>query len=114
MANIDTKYEVWKNKLLDLGKRNRLLNYKDTARSNVKIESPGCSALWDMFVKDEMPIIFPFEKESEEDFESEYESNVETNKSTSYYKKRLETFAIRLRQQSKSKVSTFYIFPLAF
>lgn len=22
MANIDTKYEVWKNKLLDLGKRN--------------------------------------------------------------------------------------------
>lgn len=38
MANIDTKYEVWKNKLLDLGKRNRLLNYRDTARSNVKIE----------------------------------------------------------------------------
>ena len=31
MANIDTKYEVWKNKLLDLGKRNRLLNYRDTA-----------------------------------------------------------------------------------
>lgn len=40
MANIDTKYEVWKNKLLDLGKRNRLLNYRDTARSNVKIEYP--------------------------------------------------------------------------
>ena len=38
MANIDVKYEAWKNKLLDLGKRNRLLNYKDTARSNVKIE----------------------------------------------------------------------------
>lgn len=33
MANIDTKYEVWKNKLLDLGKRNRLLNYRDTERS---------------------------------------------------------------------------------
>ena len=40
MANIDVKYDVWKNKLLDLGKRNRLLNYKDTARSNVKIEYP--------------------------------------------------------------------------
>ena len=38
MANIDVKYEAWKNKLLDLGKRNRVLNYKDTARSNVKIE----------------------------------------------------------------------------
>lgn len=45
MANIDTKYEVWKNKLLDLGKRNRLLNYKDTAHSNVKIEYPDCTIL---------------------------------------------------------------------
>lgn len=50
MANIDVKYEAWKNKLLDLGKRNRLLNYKDTARSNVKIEYPECGALYNMFV----------------------------------------------------------------
>ena len=100
MANIDTKYEVWKNKLLDLGKRNRLLNYKDTARSNVKIESPGCSALWDMFVKDEMPIIFPFEKEGEEDFESEYESNVETNKSTSDLQKALRN----IRNKAKTAI----------
>ena len=100
MANIDTKYEVWKNKLLDLGKRNRLLNYKDTARSNVKIESPGCSALWDMFVKDEIPIIFPFEKEGEEGFESEYESNVETNKSTSDLQKALRN----IRNKAKTAI----------
>lgn len=61
MTNIGVKYEVWKNKLLDLGKRNRLINYKDTARSSVKIEYPECSALYNMFVKQEMELIFPFE-----------------------------------------------------
>ena len=60
MANIDAKYEVWKNKLLDLGKRNRLLNYRDTARSNVKIEYPECGALYNMFVKEENALVFPF------------------------------------------------------
>ena len=45
MANIDVKYELWKNKLLDLGKRNRLLNYRETARSSLKIEYPECDAL---------------------------------------------------------------------
>ena len=60
MANIDAKYEVWKNKLLDLGKRNRLLNYRDTARSNVKIEYPECGALYNMFVKEENALVCPF------------------------------------------------------
>ena len=54
MANIDVKYDVWKNKLLDLGKRNRLLNYKDTARSNVKIEYPECGTLYNMIVKEDI------------------------------------------------------------
>ena len=65
MANIDVKYDVWKNKLLDLGKRNRLLNYKDTARSNVKIEYPECGALYNMFVKEENALVFPLEYDEE-------------------------------------------------
>ena len=76
MANIDVKYEVWKNKLLDLGKRNRLLNYKDTARSNVKIEYPECGTLYNMIVKEENALVFPFEYD-EENSEIEYVSNVE-------------------------------------
>ena len=100
MANIDTKYEVWKNKLLDLGKRNRLLNYRDTARSNVKIEYPDCSTLWDMFVKDETPLVFPFTKEDDEDYESEFESNVETNKNTSDLQKALRN----LRSKAKTAI----------
>ena len=89
MANIDTKYEAWKNKLLDLGKRNRLLNYRDTARSNLKIEYPDCGTLWGMFVKDETPLVFPFEKEGEEGYESELDSNIETNKNISDLQKTL-------------------------
>ena len=100
MANIDTKYEVWKNKLLDLGKRNRLLNYRDTARSNVKIEYPDCSTLWDMFVKDETPLVFPFTKEDDEDYESEFDSNVETNKNTSDLQKALRN----LRSKAKTAI----------
>ncbi len=80
MVNIDAKYEVWKNKLLDLGKRNRLLNYKDTQRSNVKIDCPNCATLWNTFVKDEKPLIFPYEMEEESEDKEESFSNVKTNK----------------------------------
>lgn len=100
MANIDTKYEVWKNKLLDLGKRNRLLNCRDTARSNVKIEYPDCITLWDMFVKDETPLVFPFTKEDDEVYEGEFESNVETNKNTSDLQKALRN----LRSKAKTAI----------
>lgn len=100
MANIDTKYETWKNKLLDLGKRNRLLNYRDTARSNLKIEYPDCGTLWGMFVKDETPLIFPFEKEGEEGYESELNSNIETNKNISDLQKTLRN----LRSKAKTAI----------
>lgn len=100
MANIDIKYETWKNKLLDLGKRNRLLNYRDTARSNVKIEYPDCVSLWDMFVKDEIPLIFPFSKENDEEYQSETEANVETNKNINDLQKALRN----LRNKAKTAI----------
>ena len=99
MANIDVKYEVWKNKLLDLGKRNRLLNYKDTARSNVKIEYPECGTLYNMIVKEENALVFPFEYD-EENSEIEYVSNVETNKNTSDLQKALRN----LRNKAKTAI----------
>ncbi|MGL4908906.1 MAG: DUF4011 domain-containing protein [Bacteroidales bacterium] len=65
--DIEHKIEKWKNKLLDLGKRNRLLNYKDTKRSNLKILTPCCLSLWQSFVQDETPLEFPFYDESSEE-----------------------------------------------
>jgi len=60
MAIIDQKFEAWINKLLDLGKRNRLLNYRDSKRSNLYIRKPTILELWGSFVEKEMPLAFPY------------------------------------------------------
>ena len=65
MVNIDLKLDTWKNKLLDMGKRNRLLNYRDTRRSNLRIIVPGIYDLWDSFVVNEQPLKFPRVDENE-------------------------------------------------
>ena len=59
MVRIEQNIEVWKNKLLDLGGRNRMLNYKDTKRSNLQIAKPELFDLWDSFVTSEKPLVFP-------------------------------------------------------
>lgn len=100
MANIDTKYEVWKNKLLDLGRRNRLLNYKETVRSTVKIEYPDCRALWELFVKKEMPLVFPSPAYDDETEIQESNSNVRTNQNTVDLQKTLRN----LRSKAKTAI----------
>ena len=49
MTSADRKLDAWKKKLLDLGKRNRLINYHDTKRSNLRIIKPGLLGLWNCF-----------------------------------------------------------------
>ena len=49
--DLSLKIEKWKNRLLDLGKRNRLLNYRETKRTSLSIHSPECITLWNYFVK---------------------------------------------------------------
>lgn len=101
MINIDTKYEVWKNKLLDMGKRNRLLNYKDTARSTVMITSPKCADLYDFFVKNENELIFPYKREDDEEIEETIDlSNITTNKNLSDLQRTLRN----LRNKAKTAV----------
>lgn len=80
MANLNEKIEHWKNKLLDLGKRNSLLNYKYTRRSNLRIEMPKIFDLWNSFVIQEEPLIFPIPAEpmSPEEEDSN-ETNLETD-----------------------------------
>ena len=51
--NIEQKVDIWKNKLLDLGKRNRLINYRETKRSSLTIKNPGIFDLWKTVVIDE-------------------------------------------------------------
>lgn len=56
---LEKKYEMWKNKLLDSGKRNGLINYKDTKRSSLMIKSPSYHELWNIIVEKESILEFP-------------------------------------------------------
>lgn len=115
-VNVDYKIELWKNKLLDLGKRNRLINYRDTKRSNLRIISPDIYVLWESFVINENPIVFPYieddiedagqpnnsvgsvtSKQSEEESPSEY---VITNQSLKEQQKTLRS----IREKAKTVI----------
>lgn len=40
------KIEYWKSQLLDTGKRNKMINYRETARATLKIVEPGLDELY--------------------------------------------------------------------
>ncbi|MCD8295617.1 MAG: DUF4011 domain-containing protein [Clostridia bacterium] len=56
---LHNKIEEWKKRLLDYGKRNRLINFRETKRSNVKITSPSYEDLYRHVVKQGKEISFP-------------------------------------------------------
>lgn len=70
---IEQKVENWKNKLLDLGKRNRLINYRETKRSTVSIKSPEIFDLWGRLVENDNPLEFPYYCEHQEESDEEYD-----------------------------------------
>lgn len=96
--DIEFKIEKWKNKLLDLGKRNRLLNYKETKRSSLQILKPDCVSLWKTFVQDEKSLEFPYFDEFSNDLFDEYSYSVETNQTIKEMQKTLRS----LRDKAKT------------
>ncbi len=64
MQKVDKRIEDWKKKLLDLGKRNRMINFKETKRSNVNILKPTISELYNSIVKDEKVLSFAYPVET--------------------------------------------------
>ncbi|HBV85321.1 MAG TPA: DNA/RNA helicase [Desulfosporosinus sp.] len=103
MVQIDQKLEAWKNKLLDLSKRNRLLNYRDTKRSSLRIKKPTIFELWKSFVVEETPLKFPYyDDEQYQLFENDdnevFEESVVTNQSIKEQQKTLRS----LREKAKT------------
>jgi superfamily I DNA and/or RNA helicase/very-short-patch-repair endonuclease len=79
LSEVQVKLEKWKQKLLDLGKRNRLLNYKETRRSNVRLIQPDIDELYKITVdnntlefvlKDTFINLFNFDSELEQNKEA--------------------------------------------
>ena len=72
MEQIEVRIEKWKQRLLDLGKRNRLINFKETKRANLKIIEPGIEELYQALVLDERTLTFPMPVDNDEnDFDDD-------------------------------------------
>lgn len=69
--NIEKKIDFWKTRLLDLGKKNKLINApapkaaKRASRTSLVIESPTSKELWDILCKKEQSIRFPIKLDIE-------------------------------------------------
>ena len=66
-ALLDRKYEYWQNQLLDLGKRNRMINYRETKRATLKLIEPKFEELFKRVAIDEEELTFqsPIDKNSD-------------------------------------------------
>ncbi|MFA9423180.1 MAG: DUF4011 domain-containing protein, partial [Sedimentibacter sp.] len=85
MENIDLKIELWKKRLLDLGKGNRLINFKENKRSSIKITSPCLGDAFNMIVIEEKSLNFSYplksvvNENSEEQGDFLVEGEIRTN-----------------------------------
>jgi very-short-patch-repair endonuclease len=96
ITRIEQKIEKWKNKLLDLGKRNRLLNYRETKRSSLNISIPDCISLWNSFVTHEKPLEFPYYDEYTTELKSSSHT-VQTNQNINEMFKTLRSLRDRAK-----------------
>lgn len=112
------RIEVWKKLLLDFGKRNRLINFKDGKRSNVHIVSPSYESIFEKIAVKESPIVFPYSKkvfiddDGNEIHETVIEGDVKTNKTVSELQKTLKV--LRYRANTSIEEQGINILFLAF
>ena len=103
---LHSQIEIWKKLLLDFGKRNRLINFKDGKRSNVKIVVPSYEDLYDLIAIREKEVIFPYPSkiyisdDGEERFETIIDGNVETTITVNELQKTLKV----LRYKAKTSI----------
>ena len=55
---LEKRIDRWKRELLDTGKRNRMINYKETKRTTLRILEPGATELFNRLAFSEKPLTF--------------------------------------------------------
>jgi len=55
---LDKKFEYWEHRLLDIGKRNRMINYRETSRSTLRITEPSFEELFRRIAVNEETLTF--------------------------------------------------------
>lgn len=116
MQDLDIKIEHWKKRLLDLGKRNRLINFRKTKRSNVAIISPRYDLLYKKLVHDEDKLNFPFPLKTTFDEDGEEinihveEGDIETNKALNEQQKTLKVLRGRAKTSMEEQgINSLYL-----
>ena len=66
-ALLDKKFGYWQNQLLDLGKRNKMINYRETKRATLKLVEPEFEELFNRIAVNEEELTFqsPVDKNSD-------------------------------------------------
>ncbi|MGN0537154.1 MAG: DUF4011 domain-containing protein, partial [Acutalibacteraceae bacterium] len=57
-AILDKKIKTWEDQLLDLGKRNKMISFRESKRTTLKILNPGFDELYQQIVVDEKELTF--------------------------------------------------------
>lgn len=65
--DLDRKIDRWKRELLDTGKRNKMINFRETKRATLRILEPEASELFNRLVFSEKPLTFqkPINKDTD-------------------------------------------------
>ena len=113
---LHNRIELWKKLLLDFGKRNRLINFLESKRSNVTITTPSFDMLWKLVVINEREIVFPYAKkvrvddEGEEVYETVINGDVETNKPIGDLQKTLKALRYKANTSiDEQGINTLYL-----
>ena len=97
------KIELWKKRLLDLGKRNRLINFKETNRSNIAITSPNLGDVFNVLVNEEKsskfsyPLKTIFYENGEEQIISVVKGDIETSRTLNEQQKTLKLLRVKAK-----------------
>jgi len=116
MQNIDFKIELWKKRLLDLGKRNRLINFKETKRSNIAIKSPNLGNLFNLLVNEEKSLKFSspsktiFDENGEEQNILVIKGDIETNQTLGEQQRTLKSLRAKAKTSIEEQgINTLYL-----
>ena len=114
MTEIDDKIEFWKKQLLDLGRRNRLISYKETKNSNIKIIRPNYDDLYKKLVISKKQLRFPYTPpkalEDEEDIAEFTKGDVATDKSINEQQKILGSLRTKSKEGFEEQgMNTLYL-----
>ena len=112
------RIELWKKLLLDLGKRNRLLNFKEGKRSNVLISAPSYDELFRRIAVQEKELQFPYarktdiDNDGEETYSEIIKGDIETTRQIGDLQKTLKV--LRYRANTSVEEQGINILFLAF